>query len=144
MGCSLCEKNQQSLNNISPYLIHEFKYSYLYLGDHQYYKGYSVLVTKEHYREMTDIPEEIRGEFFQEMMKSHDVIQKVFQPKKMNMCSLGNVVDHIHWHFFPRYEDDQNFKNPPWLQMHLFHEAKIGLDLVGERIFKIQKEFKSS
>ncbi len=144
MNCPLCEKNQQSLNNHSSYLIHDFKHSYLYLGDHQYYKGYSVLVMKDHYREMTDIPENMRLEFFQEMMKSHEVIQKVFKPKKMNMCSLGNVVDHIHWHFFPRYEDDPNFKNPPWLQMHLFQEAKIGPDLVSERIFKIQKEFTSS
>ena len=143
MSCPLCEKNQLTRHGHSPYLIHEFNNSFLYLGDHQYYAGYSVLVTKDHYREMTDIPLHVRSEVFQEMMKSHEVIEKVFRPKKMNMCSLGNVVDHIHWHFFPRYADDQNFKNPPWLQMHLFHEEKISFDLINERIIQMKKEFSS-
>jgi diadenosine tetraphosphate (Ap4A) HIT family hydrolase len=74
---------------------------------------------------MTDMSEPLRLELFQEMMRAHEVIQKVFQPTKMNMCSLGNVVEHIHWHFFPRYKEDENFKNPPWLQMHEFEKARI-------------------
>ena len=113
MTCPLCERISSTENGQYPFLVHEFKNSYLYLGEHQYYQGYSVLVTKEHYREMTDIPEKKRQEVFQEMMTAHAVIEEVFQPKKMNLCSLGNVVDHVHWHFFPRYADDQNFKNPP-------------------------------
>jgi diadenosine tetraphosphate (Ap4A) HIT family hydrolase len=122
MTCPLCER---IATPDQPFLIREFKHSKLYLGEHQYYKGYCVLVSKIHYREMTDMPELERNELFQEMMKVHEVIQKAFSPKKMNMCSLGNVVDHIHWHFFPRYEDDVNFKNPPWLQMSEFDSAKV-------------------
>jgi diadenosine tetraphosphate (Ap4A) HIT family hydrolase len=72
---------------------------------------------------MTDVPLVQREEFFGEMMRSHEAIQRALHPKKMNMCSLGNVVDHLHWHFFPRYANDPNFKNPPWLQMHLFETA---------------------
>jgi diadenosine tetraphosphate (Ap4A) HIT family hydrolase len=125
MGCALCERVEKTKNKEYPFLIHEFQNSYLYLGEHQYYKGYCVLVTKGHYREMTDVPESIRADLFQEMMKAHTAIQKVFSPKKMNMCSLGNVVDHVHWHFFPRYADDPNFTNPPWLQMQHFDTAKV-------------------
>lgn len=141
MSCALCERVGKTKLNEYPYLVHEFKNSYLYLGEHQYYKGYCVLVTKGHYREMTDVPEEIRNELFQEMMKAHAVIQKVFQPKKMNMCSLGNVVDHVHWHFFPRYADDVNFKNPPWLQMHEFDNARIAPTERAKLIELIQKQF---
>lgn len=125
MKCPLCERVEQTTKDYYPYLIHEFENSYLYLGEHQYYKGYCVLVTKEHFREMTDIPDAKRDILFQEMMKAHRLIEKTFSPKKMNMCSLGNVVDHVHWHFFPRYADDQNFKNPPWLQMQFFDSAKV-------------------
>lgn len=121
MNCPLCERVK---NNAYPFLIKEFKNSFLYLGEHQYYKGYCVLVSKVHYREMTDMPAQDAAELFNEMMSVHHAIQKVFQPKKMNLCSLGNVVDHVHWHFFPRYESDPNFKNPPWLQMHEFDTAK--------------------
>lgn len=122
MSCLLCERIK---NENYPYMVHEYKNSFLYLGEHQYYEGYCVQVSKVHYREMTDIPEDIRKEFFQELMTSHEIIQQVFNPKKMNMCSLGNVVDHIHWHFFPRYAHDQNFKNPPWLQMQYFDHHRI-------------------
>lgn len=125
MECPLCQRVQKTKQGEYPFLIHEFENSYLYLGEHQFYKGYCVLVSKKHFREMTDMPMNERDALFQEMMKSHEVIQKVFQPKKMNMCSLGNVVDHIHWHFFPRYADDENFKNPPWLQMNQFESAKV-------------------
>ncbi len=138
MNCPLCERIQQSVDGKYPFLVHEFKNSYLYLGEHQYYPGYCVLVTKNHYREMTDLPSKISEEVFKEMMISHQLIQNVFQPKKMNMCSLGNVVDHVHWHFFPRYADDQNFKNPPWLQMHLFDTAKITPERRDELIEKLK------
>jgi diadenosine tetraphosphate (Ap4A) HIT family hydrolase len=105
-------------------VIAEFEHSVLYLGEHQYYRGYCVLVTKKHYKEMTDIQEPERSSLFQEMMRAHSAIEEAFAPKKMNMCSLGNVVPHIHWHFFPRYADDENFTSPPWLQMQYFESVK--------------------
>jgi diadenosine tetraphosphate (Ap4A) HIT family hydrolase len=125
MDCSLCLRVDATKNGQYPYLIHEFKHSYLMLGEHQYYEGYSVLVLKEHFREMTDMPEEMRVDFFQEMMSASTAISKAFKPKKMNMCSLGNVVAHIHWHFFPRYETDSQFSDPPWLRMKDFYSAKV-------------------
>lgn len=140
MSCSMCERVEKTRNKTYGFLIHEFKNSFLYLGEHQYYSGYCLLVSKDHYREMTDIPKDIQAEIFQEMMKSHEVIQKIFKPKKMNMCSLGNVTDHIHWHFFPRYENDENFKNPPWLQMHLFDSAKV-TDDEREKLIKLFKTY---
>lgn len=125
MTCPLCDRISKLEQKTYPYVIHEFKHSYFVLGEHQYYPGYCVLVTKTHYREMTDIPEQVRAEFFTEMMSASKWIQDVFKPKKMNMCSLGNVVDHMHWHFFPRYESDPQFTNPPWLQMGEFSQAQI-------------------
>ena len=141
MSCPLCDRVKATGKSEYPYLIHEFKNSYLYLGEHQFYQGYCVLVSKNHYREMTDIPKEEQAEIFQEMMKSHEVIQKVFNPKKMNMCSLGNVVDHVHWHFFPRYEDDAQFKNPPWLQMDQFESARVTPEKRDELIKKLKASF---
>lgn len=140
MNCSLCERISKASNDQYPFLIHEFKNSFLMLGEHQFYAGYCVLVTKEHHKEMADIPSPQREEVFHEMMKSSKAIQNVFSPKKMNLCSLGNVVEHLHWHFFPRYETDSNFKNPPWLQMHLFDAAKVSPEKRNELINLIQNE----
>ena len=32
------------------------------------------------------------------------------------MASLGNVVQHLHWHVIPRFEDDAHFPAPVWAQ----------------------------
>lgn len=138
MNCSLCLKLEQTKGGNYPYLIHDFKHSYLMLGEHQFYQGYCVLVLKEHFREMTDLPSTMQMEFFQEMMVSFQTIEKTFRPKKMNMCCLGNVVDHVHWHFFPRYEDDPDFFDPPWLRMKEFFKASITPEQALESIKKIK------
>ncbi len=148
MKCSLCDRVKTSGQRTYPYLIHEFKHSFLMLGEHQFYRGYSVLVLKEHYRELSDLPSPMRAEFFQEMIQSEEALRKIFQPHKMNLCSLGNVVDHLHWHFFPRYAEDSQAKNPPWLQMHLFDNASITPEEAQSFITPIQRhlaaQFKSN
>ena len=143
MICPLCERVQLTQNKKYSNLVHEFKNSYLMLGEHQFYKGYFVLVMKEHFREMTDLPATIAHEVFDEMLLTSRFIEATFTPAKMNMCSLGNVVPHIHWHFFPRYKDDPDFKNPPWLQMEKFESAKLTLDETKKMVEDMQREFKS-
>lgn len=141
MECSLCERVKLTSAGKYPFLIQEFPHSYLMLGEHQFYKGYCVLVSKGHYKEMTDMPPFMQAEMFQEMMKVSSVLQKHFQPQKMNTCSLGNVVPHVHWHFFPRYSDDPQFKDPPWLRMQQFDSAKISTEVARELIEKLRPYF---
>lgn len=140
--CPLCERSKNCKNHSYPYLIHEFKHSYFMLGEHQFFQGYSLLLLKEHHQEMTDLSEDVQKEFFTEMMLAHQAIEKTFRPDKMNMCSLGNVVPHVHWHFFPRYHSDPEFKNPPWLRMHLFDSAKITASEAKSHIEKIQTQLR--
>lgn len=142
MNCPLCERVEIIKKGKYPYLIHEFENSYLLLGEHQFYRGYCVLVSKSHHKEMADISSPEREEIFQEMMTSSKVLQNVFSPKKMNLSSLGNVVEHLHWHFFPRYKEDKDFLNPPWLQMHLFESAKVKAQERDELIKEIKAALK--
>ncbi|MES2527902.1 MAG: HIT family protein [Bdellovibrionota bacterium] len=141
MNCSLCDRVKITQDKKYPYLIHEFTHSYLMLGEHQFFRGYCVLVSKNHFKEMTDMPEKIQLEMFQEMMKVSSVLQKHFQPAKMNMCSLGNVVPHVHWHFFPRYSDDPQFKDPPWLRMEQFESARVTPSAARELIETLKRFF---
>ncbi len=141
MNCSLCERVVLTKDGKYPYLIYEFPHSYLMLGEHQFFRGYCVLVSKGHYKEMTDMPPVMQTGLFQEMMKVSVVLQEHFRPAKMNMCSLGNVVPHVHWHFFPRYSEDPHFKDPPWLRMHLFDTAKISTEEARELIETLRSKF---
>lgn len=140
--CPLCERSKRCNDKTYPYLIHEFKHSYFILGEHQFFQGYSLLLLKDHHKEMTDLSAEVQKEFFEEMMMAHKIIETTYKPEKMNMCSLGNVVPHVHWHFFPRYHSDPEFKNPPWLRMHLFDSAKISPREAESHIERIRAQIK--
>ncbi len=141
MNCSLCDRVKLTQEKKYPYLIHEFTHSFLMLGEHQFFRGYCVLVSKAHFKEMTDMPSFMQAEMFQEMMKVSAVLQKHFQPAKMNLCSLGNVVPHVHWHFFPRYSDDPQFTDPPWLRMQQFESAKVTPEEARELIETLKRHF---
>jgi diadenosine tetraphosphate (Ap4A) HIT family hydrolase len=134
MNCLLCDREKLIEESNYPYLVHEFEHSWWLLGEHQYYQGYSVLLLKGHAREMTDLKPELSSKVFQELLEAQKILTKAFNPKKMNLCSLGNVVDHVHWHLFPRYESDPHFKNPPWLQMQDFDTKKISPNEAAEII----------
>lgn len=142
MNCDLCKREKLLLEGEYPYLLHEFKHSWWLLGEHQYYQGYSVLLVKGHYREMTDLPVEFAHEVLNELLMAHQSVQDYFSPHKMNLCSLGNVVDHLHWHLFPRYADDPKLKNPPWLQMQDFDTKKISPNEAEGIILEWKKTFR--
>ena len=142
MNCDLCKREDLLNKGEYPYLLHEFKHSWWLLGEHQYYKGYTVLLVKGHYREMTDLPTDIAHELMSELLIAHKSVQDYYSPHKMNLCSLGNVVDHLHWHLFPRYQDDPKLKNPPWLQMQEFDTKKISPSVAEEIILNWKTKFK--
>ncbi len=123
--CPLCEREAALKRGEYPYLIHEFPNSWWLLGEHQYYAGYSVLLLKGHEREMTGLTAEVSAAVFQELLTAQRAVERAMGPHKMNLCSLGNVVDHVHWHLFPRYADDPKRENPPWLQMTEFASKNI-------------------
>ncbi len=118
--CILCERVK--LKETSDSFIYEFKHSLLFVGEHQFYPGYSVLYLKDHKTDLTLLPTKVQEEFFSEIMISAQAIKNVFGPDKLNYACLGNVVDHIHYHIFPRYNDELNNieKKDPWASSHLF------------------------
>lgn len=125
MSCPLCDRELALKQNTYPYLIKEFRHSWWLVGDHQFYPGYTVLLLKGHSREMSDLEPEVAKEVFGELMLAHKAVESVYRPHKMNLHSLGNVVDHIHWHLFPRYADDPYRLKPVWLQMDEFATKSI-------------------
>jgi diadenosine tetraphosphate (Ap4A) HIT family hydrolase len=144
MSCSLCQRIELAAQQKYPLVIKEFNHSYLMLGEHQFFAGYCVLISKEHYQEMSDIPSPAREDIFQELMLASTAIQKVMKPDKMNLCSLGNVVPHLHWHLFPRYKTDEKFHEPPWLRMQYFDSVKISGDEASKVISKIRAALQTS
>ena len=115
----LCEKGEY------PLMIHEFKNSFFVLGDHQFYKGYSLLYLKKHIRELHEIPKAEYLELSAELYEASIAIEKTFNPWKMNVMCIGNQTPYIHWHIIPRYESDKNHKELP---MYDVTRGEVDLD----------------
>lgn len=116
MTCELCQKIKTK-----KYLIQEFEHSYWVLGDHQFFKGYSQIIYKDHVRDLLDLSEEINLKLYSEVHAALKASQKFLKPWKMNLSCYGNAVPHIHWHLFPRYESEMDVKKVPWFYMEQFN-----------------------
>ena len=112
--CTICERVRLAKEGKNSFLIHEFKNSFLVLGDHQLYKGYSLLIFKRHVRELHELSADTQQALFKELMIAGKAVNDAFKPRKMNYSCYGNQVPHIHWHIFPRYESDPNYLSTPW------------------------------
>ena len=132
----MCERLKGMASDTS--LVHEFPNSYLLLGAHNYYRGYCILVLKEHVRELHELTITYQAEFNQELMLATSAIAKAFSPWKINHASLANQVQHIHWHIIPRYEDDPDHFQHPWLHEHEFMQHPLSEDAKAELIALIR------
>ncbi|MDZ4662381.1 MAG: HIT family hydrolase [Pseudomonadota bacterium] len=60
-ACDICHRLEKWKARELSTVVHEFKNSLLVVGDHQYFKGYSVLISKLHAREIHDLPEQVQA-----------------------------------------------------------------------------------
>jgi diadenosine tetraphosphate (Ap4A) HIT family hydrolase len=86
------------------------------LGPWQYYTGYCMLISREHATELSQLGSR-RTPFLEEMALLAEAIEACFQPRKLNYELLGNQVPHLHWHLFPRRQDDPDCRQAVWLAL---------------------------
>ena len=135
--CSICQRVSLWRGGRNPYFIHEFEHSILVVGDHQFHKGYCLLLLKKHVRELHELEPAVFLALSEELLTSGRAVVETFKPWKMNYSCYGNVDPHIHWHLFPRYETEADHLNHPWLHASRFKEHQTDAEAardVGERI----------
>jgi len=101
--CLICRRIQQIKQGTNPYFIAELETGYIVAGDHQFFKGYTLFLCKQHISELHLLESEFKQKFLNEMSLVAESVFKSFQPES-----------HLHWHIFPRYSDDRNPKGPIW------------------------------
>jgi len=112
-NCEVC--NQIKTIKESPYFMAEIETGYVCLGWHQYFKGYTIFICKQHKTELHFLEKEFKKKFLYEMSLVAEAVYKAFKPKKLNYDLLGNGYPHMHWHIIPRYEKDLIDKNVVYL-----------------------------
>jgi len=135
MECDGCKRVGDAVAGKNPMLVTEFPNSFLFLGDHQYFEGYCVLMAKTHVRELHEMA---RWEFealMDELMQATRAIHAAFDPWKMNHACLGNAMPHVHWHIMPRYESDEDRFHNPWYNMEDF-KTRVPDQVTQARLIK--------
>jgi diadenosine tetraphosphate (Ap4A) HIT family hydrolase len=113
-SCLICERINMITNDTNPYFVAELETGYVVIGDHQYFKGYSLFLSKQHKTELHFLEEDFKNKFLIEMSKVAEAVYKAFDVGKLNYELLGNGDSHLHWHLFPRRENDAPVKGPVW------------------------------
>lgn len=64
--------------------------------------------------EWIDLDEAQQLELAREISRASRVLQAVFQPHKLNVAALGNMVPQLHVHVIARFHEDIAWPRPVW------------------------------
>jgi diadenosine tetraphosphate (Ap4A) HIT family hydrolase len=106
-------------NGTNQYFVKELETGYVVIGDNQLFKGYTLFLCKIHKTELSMLDKDYKMKFLEEMSIVAEAVQNATGAEKMNYEMLGNGDAHMHWHLFPRRENDLdeygvNGKGPVW------------------------------
>jgi len=138
-SCYICGRIEAWRKGQNHHFIYEFENSIFVLGEHQYHRGYSLILLKSHVRELHELPPGAQTALFQELMTATRAIVRTFDPWKMNHSCYGNAEPHIHWHLFPRYETKPDHRSHPWERAAEFKDHVIGLAEAEKMIKEIRE-----
>ncbi|MGT2755835.1 HIT family protein [Streptococcus ovuberis] len=151
--CLICDRIEAIQKGENPYFVAELETGYVVIGDHQYFKGYTLFLSKEHVTELHFLEKEVRNQHLIEMADVAEAVARAFDAQKMNIESLGNGDPHLHWHLFPRQEGDlkdygHNGRGPVWWlpfdEMMSEHQVASGqtLEEMKNRLAHYLEKFK--
>jgi diadenosine tetraphosphate (Ap4A) HIT family hydrolase len=105
-SCLICDRISEIKNHSNKYFVKELETGYVVLGDHQFYYGYTLFLSKIHAKELHELESKFKQKFLAEMAQVAEAVFKAFKPEKLNYELLGNTDEHMHWHIFPRRKTD--------------------------------------
>jgi diadenosine tetraphosphate (Ap4A) HIT family hydrolase len=113
-NCLICERIELIRRNENPYFVVELETGYVVLGDHQFFRGYTLFLCRECKGELHELDPGFRRKFLEEMAMVAEAVFRAFKPVKLNYELLGNTERHMHWHIFPRHADDPLPERTVW------------------------------
>ena len=99
---------------IPAYKVYEDEKVFAFLDINPLSKGHTLVLPKEHYVNVFDIPEDLYAHMNRVVKRIADKIQEEYKPEGLlinqnNGKKAGQEIDHIHTHIKPVYEDTKVF-----------------------------------
>ena len=119
-----------------------FQNEHFYIEPEPHSLPWLKIFTQTPYKELTDMPQNLRDELWRLYYAVEEEMRNYFQPDKINMASFANMLPRVHIHVIARYKDDAYFPNPVWGEK-LREDKKVSKDfgLFYERVANRLKEF---
>lgn len=89
--------------------IADFEHWRLVLHENQYFLGRCLIPLKRHVEDFFDISKAELDEVYSIINRLRAVARESFGADMCNYAMLGNIVNHAHVHFIPRYSKPQVF-----------------------------------
>ena len=64
--------------------------------------------------DLTDLTLQQRTKFTEEINQIASLIKQAYQPDRLNIAMLGNVVPQLHCHIIARFKEDSAWAKPVW------------------------------
>jgi len=106
MDCIFCKIVD---GDIPAKIIAETNKSLAFMDAFPLTKGHSIVITKNHYEKIQDIPPEENAELFETVRRVISKVDKFTNATLMavhNGKESGQEIPHVHVHLIPRYIDD--------------------------------------
>ncbi len=116
MDCSACARVAAIGERKNPDFVATLSESHVTLADEQAYRGYCILLLKDHHDRVDELPIERQLRLWEDVSRVAGVLRRELQPARINFACLGNFVTHVHWHVIPRYADDPEPHHPIWVR----------------------------
>ena len=85
----------------------------LLMNDRRY--NWLILVPRHNdFSEIHDLGAKDQTTLISEVTSATRALENLFQPKKINVAALGNLVSQLHIHVIARFEQDEAWPDPVW------------------------------
>ncbi len=116
MECSACTRIAAIGEGTNRDFVATLSESHVTLADEQRYRGYCILLLKDHHEHLDALPVDRQRRLWDDVTRVATALRRETQPVRLNYACLGNFVGHVHWHVIPRYADDPEPLHPIWVR----------------------------
>lgn len=121
--------------------ICDMKMSKLILFREQSHKGRLIVACKKHVDDISDLSEDERHQFMDDVSEAASILHEVFHPDKINFGAYGDTMHHLHFHLVPKYKED-SFEWGDVFAMNP-HRTELSEEEYQEIISKIKEKMNS-
>jgi len=112
--CLICDKISRIKSGENKHFVAELQTGFVVMADYQFFEGHTLFLSKFCVPGLHCLLPQDADKFLHEMSVISTAVQRVFEPKILNIELLGNKVPHLHWHIIPRYSVDPLPEKPIW------------------------------